>query len=235
MQTAALLPGLARRAEVTLWVHEPAWSPAIESDARVRAYVPDAVPWAELNAADVTIYQLASDAEQHGAIWQVFRQHPGIVILHEVNLQPLFTGMLARNEITPEDYAQLMEFHHGGERGAGSSLTGAGIESALGVVFSTSAGDATLGAALEMPTVVIPFVDPAAGNEASSTAEVDALFQLIDEVHANRSEEDAYWLAGRAGRALRPWFTGAGGRILLPRLASAVRDLCRNEGSPTSR
>ncbi|MEO5722198.1 MAG: hypothetical protein ABIR71_12095, partial [Chthoniobacterales bacterium] len=56
LQTAALLPALARRAEVTLWVHDSRWSPALERDAHVRHYVPGALRWAEINAADMTVY-----------------------------------------------------------------------------------------------------------------------------------------------------------------------------------
>ncbi|MEO5720474.1 MAG: hypothetical protein ABIR71_03260, partial [Chthoniobacterales bacterium] len=217
--------------EVTLWVHDSRWSPALERDAHVRHYVPGALRWAEINAADMTVYQLASDAGQHGAIWQVFREHPGIVILHDLNLQPLFAGLLARGEIAPEEYSQLVEFHQVEELGAASPLTGGGIENALGVALAITEGHVTFDSALELPRIFLPF----AGSNESNAAAVEALFHLIDEVNANCSKEAAYWLAGRAGRALRPWFTELGARLLFPHLSTAVLKLCGNSEPPINR
>jgi len=54
------------------------WSPELEEHARVLHYDPANMPWAEINAADVTIFHLGNHPEFHAPIWQVNRHHPGI-------------------------------------------------------------------------------------------------------------------------------------------------------------
>src|SRR5262249_30688976 len=88
--TAHVLPALARLAEVTLWTDQTEWDPALENHAPVRAYRPGDVPWLEINQAQVSIYHLGNNYDFHGAIWQLSRRHPGIVVLHDLRLQHFF-------------------------------------------------------------------------------------------------------------------------------------------------
>lgn len=173
LDTAAVLPALARRAEVTLWVHEKRWLSELERSARVRRYDPSAMPWAEINAADATIYHLGNEPHYHGPIWRVNRQHPGIVILHDLNLQDFFAAMTDEAVLMPGDYLRMMEFYYPGsgrslgdaylsgrkslaEIGAACPLTGGGIENALGVAVHTETGRATVASLTRLPVAYVP-------------------------------------------------------------------------------
>src|SRR5689334_8445075 len=103
--TAAVLPYLAERAEVTVWTPQPEWSGELEQYARIRRYQPDDMSWSELNAAEVTLYHLGNHPEFHGPIWQVSQRHPGVVFLHDLDLQQLFAGLVARHlGLSPNEY-----------------------------------------------------------------------------------------------------------------------------------
>ncbi len=177
LDTAAVLPALARRAEVTLWVHEKTWLPELEKSARVRRYDPNAMPWAEINAAEATIYHLGNEPRYHGPIWRVSRQHPGIVVLHDLNLQEFFSAMADMAVLTPGDYLQMMEFYHPGrgrslgeaclagrkslaEIGPTCPLTGAAIEHALGVAVHTETGRTKVAGLTQLPVAYIPLFAP---------------------------------------------------------------------------
>src|SRR4051812_8208407 len=84
LYTLSALRALSQRAEITLWVHEPTWSSELEKYARVCHYHPENIPWSEINSADATIYHLGNHPEFHGPSWEVSRQHPGVVILHDL-------------------------------------------------------------------------------------------------------------------------------------------------------
>jgi hypothetical protein len=62
---AAVLPHLRGRAEVTVWTTRD-----------------EPPPWAELNRADVTIFQLSGDHSFREPFVGLSRRHPGIVVLH---------------------------------------------------------------------------------------------------------------------------------------------------------
>lgn len=246
--TAALLPALARRARIVVWRHEPGWPLGLEEHAQVRRYAPDAIPWAEINSADATVYHLGNGVEDYGPILDVSRQHPGIVVLHELNLQRLFAGLALRTSfISKDDYLQLMEAHHpdngrelgeavmSGTRTADEiceecPLTGAAIENALGVVVHTPDGGARLADYKDLVVVYIPLSTPpitSPGIDEHDRAEAYAgeLLPLIEAAIASLPQEAARWLAGRAGRAMKPWFSGKAARVLLPRVAGGIGSL----------
>lgn len=172
--TATVLPALAKQAEVTLWVHELSWSPELEQCVRVRHYHPDNVPWTDVNAADVTIYHIGNHAEFQGPIWQVNRQHPGIVVLHDLSVQYLFAGLVVKGfGLSRSEYCDMMEFHHPGiGRKAAEAffagkrtvedicedcpLTGAALENATGAIVHTKLGCSFLRNWTTMPVGYVP-------------------------------------------------------------------------------
>jgi glycosyltransferase involved in cell wall biosynthesis len=184
INTAAVLPALARCSSLTLWAHEGSWSPELEEHARVLHYNPANMPWAEINAADVTIFHLGNHPEFHAPIWQVNRQHPGIVVLHDLDLQQLFAGLVTRNlGLSQSEYREMMEFYHPGSgpelaeaflsdaRRAGEiwqdcPLTGAALENAIGVVVHTQLGCSLLAAATTLPVAYVPPFASSDGAEA---------------------------------------------------------------------
>ncbi len=146
--TARLLPALCRRAEVVLWTDQEEWDPALAAYGPVRRFDPRGMDWAELNRADVTVYNIANNPGFHGAAWRVSRQHPGLVVLHDLSLQHLFGGIHA-DEL--DAFADIMGRYYGSAGrwaaeawwngrlsveflGAYFPLTGLALEGALGVV-----------------------------------------------------------------------------------------------------
>ena len=176
LDTAAVLPTLAERARIVVWTHESSWSPALEQHAEVRRYDPDAIPWGKINAADISIYHLGNHAAHHGPIWRVSRQHPGIVVLHDFNLQYFFATLTTETrDLSPSEYLEMMEFHHparGRELGEAvlsgiigadkireaCPLTGGAIENALGVALHTREGCSQLANTPELPVSYVPLV-----------------------------------------------------------------------------
>jgi glycosyltransferase involved in cell wall biosynthesis len=174
INTAAVLPALARHSRVTLWVHEVSWSPELEEHSRVLHYDPTNMPWAEINAADVTIFHIGNHPEFHAPIWHVNRQHPGIVVLHDLDLQQFFAGLVTRNlGLSQSEYREMMEFYHPGSgpelaeaflanaRRAGEiwqdcPLTGAALENAIGVVVHTQLGRSLLARTTTLPVAYVP-------------------------------------------------------------------------------
>lgn len=112
--THGLLPLLAEQAEIVIWSSAPEWSRVIEKFGEVHYYDPNKPPWRTINQADVTIYLIGNDPQYHGAIWAVSRQHPGIVVLHDLKLQDFFLVLAEQKRfINESDYLRMTESHYG--------------------------------------------------------------------------------------------------------------------------
>jgi len=187
--TGAVLPYLAERAQVVLWTDQANWLSTLERHAEVRRYDPESMPWAEINAADHTFYHLGNHTGYHGAIWQVSRQHSGIVVLHDLNLQHFFAGLIADPAaFSRSDYLQLMKLHHGdmgedlGEDFLSGSqsvdeicedcpLTSAALENALGVAVHTALSLPRLSGHGGIPAAYVPlFAQPIRAVAATQIA-----------------------------------------------------------------
>jgi glycosyltransferase involved in cell wall biosynthesis len=170
--TTNLLPLLTQKAEVVVWSSEAKWEPAAETHATVRPYDVTHPPWREISEADVTFYQMGNDPRYHHAIWRISQQHPGIVILHDLMLQHLFSGLVFHNlGLSRRQYFDLIERHHGApgrvlaeshlhgllgteELGQQCPLTGAATENALAVIVHSEA--AYRAVSKEMPAAYLP-------------------------------------------------------------------------------
>ena len=173
MDTAAVLPALSRRAQIVVWTDQATWAQSLEEHAEVRRYDPFALPWEEINAADLSVYHLGNHTGYHAPIWQVSRNHPGLIVLHDVNLQHFFAGLADEGLLSRREYLQMMALDHpsDGER-LGEAvlacrlspdevcgdcpLTAAAIESALGVAVHTENGRAAVAAFSDLPVAYVP-------------------------------------------------------------------------------
>jgi glycosyltransferase involved in cell wall biosynthesis len=88
-----ILPSLSRDCELTLWTDQNTWDQNLEKVARVRRYDPQRLNWLDLNYADITFYNIGNNHLFHASIWQVSRQHPGIVILHDLRVHNFFESL----------------------------------------------------------------------------------------------------------------------------------------------
>lgn len=111
--TSRILPALRARADITLWTDQSRWDPALEEHARVRHYQPARMPWAEINRADLTFYNIGNNPLFHSAIWQVSRRHAGVVILHDLRLHHFFDGVYRRQLQDLDGYLTQMRIHYG--------------------------------------------------------------------------------------------------------------------------
>lgn len=150
-----ILPELSSRAEVTLWTDRPGWDAQLERYAEVRLYQPERIDWAELNRAELSFYNIGNNHLHHAAIWQVSRQSPGIVILHDVRLHDFFESLYRGHWRDQAGYLAQIERHYGEEglsiatdfvsarhgdydfMAQRFSMTGAVLEHALGAVVHT--------------------------------------------------------------------------------------------------
>lgn len=160
--TVHLLPHLAREAEVVVWCSDPEWKIDPPPGATVRHYDWQRPPWREINQADATFYQMGNDPRYHHAIWHLSRQHPGIVILHDLMMQHFFSGLVFHERgLNRREYLELVERYHGiggrvlaethvqglldtEELAQRCPLTEAATENALAVVVHSDAAYAAL-------------------------------------------------------------------------------------------
>lgn len=158
---AGIIPALARQAELVLWTDTEGWDPALERHGEVRRYDAKGISGAELEAADAVVYHMGNNPFFHGAIWDVSRRFPGVVVLHELRMQHLFVALFRDQLQDWPAYEALMERYHGqpareaaeafarGEQpleylAEHYPLTGAALEGARGVVVHTHTAFETL-------------------------------------------------------------------------------------------
>ncbi len=163
---------LSEVAEVTLWTaqREP---PQVRLDVPVVRFDPAAMDWPRLNQAHANVYNIGNHAAYHGAIYDIARQAPGIVVLHDLNLQHLFAGYSQTGEAGRAFYLDSMLRTHGpaaladaerllaGEAtldavAARWPMTAAPLDSALAVVLHNAAERDVLASQTRMPVQAVP-------------------------------------------------------------------------------
>jgi SAM-dependent methyltransferase/glycosyltransferase involved in cell wall biosynthesis len=176
--TGRLLPALRKRAEIILWTDQAEWDPGLESFAEVRRYQPEQMPWVELNHGDMSIYHIGNNRLFHGAVWQVNRRHPGVVVLHDRCLHHFFAGLYREQWRDHDSYVTQMERHYGhvGRQDAEAfwggqltleymieryPLTLLAVENALGVLIHSEEGLDRLKQMLPCPVAYAPLPYPA--------------------------------------------------------------------------
>ena len=87
---------LQKLADVTVWTAQPE-APELDDQIAVQRFDPADMPWPLVQAADLNIYNLGNNATFHRAIFDVARQAPGLMVLHDTRLQHFF----ARYSETP--------------------------------------------------------------------------------------------------------------------------------------
>ena len=174
---AKILPFFGAHAEITLWTDQKEWEPSVAHHGQVRRYDPASVSWSELNRTDLNIYHIGNNPNFHGAIWQVARNCPGLVVLHEPTLHHFF-GTLYRDHWNERSvYLELMQHYYGKvgleaavaffDRGFSIEfmaehfpLTWHALENAVGVVVHSYKVFSELKATERLPAAYIPLPYP---------------------------------------------------------------------------
>jgi glycosyltransferase involved in cell wall biosynthesis len=193
--TARILPALAARADITLWTDQPKWDRRLERFAPVRSYQPATISWPDVHRGGLNVFNIGNSGEFHGAIWEVARQLPGVVILHDLCLQHLFASVYWEQHRSRGDYVAAMQRYYGpqGEKDANAycdgllsteymgwvyPLTQHSLENALGVVVHTCPALETVGAGINRPLAYAP-LPYAASVRASAPRTFDLPYRLI--------------------------------------------------------
>ena len=185
--TFGILPELSSRADVTLWTDRTGWDSELEKYATVRHFQPEHVDWVELNRAELSFYNIGNNHLHHASIWQVSRQSPGIVVLHDVRLHDFFESLYRGHWRDEPGYLAQVEKHYGEEglriatefvsarhgdydfMAQRFSMTGAVLENALGALVHTQDAFNELRAAHRCPVFYAPL--PSAPIVASNRSD----------------------------------------------------------------
>lgn len=111
--TKRILPALTAQAEIKFWSTEKECDNEFKEHADVYHYSMKDVPWAQINAGDVSIYHIGNNVNFHSSIWEVSRLHPGIVVLHDIRLHHLFAGIFRELQFDKELYCHYMTHYYG--------------------------------------------------------------------------------------------------------------------------
>jgi hypothetical protein len=167
--SAAVLPVLAARANVTVWTDQQSWTPL--GDIVVRRFTADDPPFAEMNQADATFYNIGNHSIFHDAIYRVARRSPGIVILHDTNLQNFFAAYGVAGPETAALYLDAMRRWHKAEAEARQLISGQtqiealmplypltleAAEGAIGIVTHNEVESRRIEVATRLPVYYVP-------------------------------------------------------------------------------
>ena len=110
--TSRMAAVLQELADVTVWTSQ-AQPPELPGPVPVQRFDPALVPWPLLHRADLNIYNLGNNATFHRAIFDVARQAPGLVVLHDTRLQHFFARYSEAPGADREFYLEAMRRAHG--------------------------------------------------------------------------------------------------------------------------
>ena len=225
--TSELLPDVCALADVTLWTTQAKWDPCLLQQVPIQRYRVDRIPWPEINAADMSIFQMGNNPEFHGDIWQVARQQPGIVVLHDTSLHHFFERVYRRKLRDLDRYVEVMRRYYGRE-GAEAALrnfalkgrendqmamsfplTEHALEGALGVLVHTTQAYECLRTVLSVPVCYVPL--PFCTRESSNVEGVSEWrappFRLVLFGYLGPSRRIAVILAALAAMSEREKFS----------------------------
>ncbi|MFO0363793.1 MAG: glycosyltransferase family 4 protein [Acidobacteriota bacterium] len=113
---------LAKVAEVEVWHFERAALRAVE----VKTVFAPAAELGRLTEFDLVVYNLGNHLPYHGEIFEVSRQYPGVVILHDYVMHHFFAALYLEKQANPAGYVAEMEHWYGqpGRTAAERSLAG---------------------------------------------------------------------------------------------------------------
>ncbi len=176
--TLVVAAALSEWADVTLWTAQ-AEPPVLETPAGLRLDLPVVqfdplrMDWQRLHQADVQIYNIGNNGLFHRAIFDVARQVPGVVVLHDTRLQHFFARYAEHDGFDRHYYMESMRRCHGpaGVADAESWLAGrqpvdslverypmtaAATDGALAAIVHTPREQHRLAAEMRTPVVYLP-------------------------------------------------------------------------------
>jgi glycosyltransferase involved in cell wall biosynthesis len=99
-------------ADVTLWTAQTEPSER-GGPIPVMFFDPASVPWAQVQDADLNIYNIGNNATFHRAIFDVARRSPGLIVLHDTKLQHFFARYSEMPGADRDFYLESLQRSHG--------------------------------------------------------------------------------------------------------------------------
>jgi len=240
--TVQFLPRLLERFDLTLWTCQTEWDRDLARRVPIRYLDPYKVRWDEFNRADQNIYQIANNSVLHGTIWDISRRHPGIAIIHDLNLHDLISGWYRLHDRL--EYLLQMQRYYGrdglrdGDRfwedrlpadfmAKHYLLTSLGAQNALGVLVHRQDVFEQLRQDTLSHIAYVPLKE-------SIDTWLEALTGLIDNTGRIQSERIAYHLTQRTGAELSLWMTPATRLLGLQRVAEEINLLASEAQAPST-
>jgi hypothetical protein len=190
----------------------------------------------QLPEFDLTVFNLGVNANDYGKIYEFAREHPGVVVLHDLVIRPFFEAYWLRERGDRAGLLRLMEYSHGrdGRTWMEAVLDGriadaglapqateyhmarAAVAGALGVIVHSEDCRARIAELAGAPVVRLAFPVP-------DTAEMRRYGRdFADFAEGLRSLRPVLNLTDRAGRLVREMTDGPGVRVVLERLAGEI-------------
>jgi hypothetical protein len=91
--TKRLLPSLSKNVDVILWTEQESWDVELEAFAQIYHYHPHTIPWDTINEGDMNIYHMDDNPNFQRSIGEISRQCPGLVVLHDMNIDHFFAAI----------------------------------------------------------------------------------------------------------------------------------------------
>jgi glycosyltransferase involved in cell wall biosynthesis len=105
---------LATLCDVVVWTDTKAPLPSLlPPEVAIRHFQVDTPDYVALNRADVIIYNLGNNGPFHAGIYHMSQKVPGVVLLHEADLQGLFAYLWLTVEKADDRYLSFMRDRHG--------------------------------------------------------------------------------------------------------------------------
>ena len=89
---ALIIPALSQDADVTVWTDQKEWDRNLESYAKIHQYNENEVSWYDINKSDLNVYHVGNNVQHHRGILALSQRVPGLVVLHDIELNDLFHG-----------------------------------------------------------------------------------------------------------------------------------------------
>ncbi len=112
---SALLPELGKLVEVDLWVDQDLKNISLPSNGRfgVINYVHSLEKVARLREYDAILYHMGNNPEFHSNLYEVFLDHPGIVVLHDYMLHHFMIGHHLNRKHCRDSYIDEFRYNYG--------------------------------------------------------------------------------------------------------------------------
>lgn len=112
-----VIPALSQYAAVTVWTDQSDWSVNLANYAEIQQYTPHSLDWSKIIASDLNVYHIGHNIHYHDSLWAISQRVPGLVILHDFQLQCLGSDTIGVPNQDAAAWIQAISHRYGVEAG----------------------------------------------------------------------------------------------------------------------